>query len=579
MADKMKWTCVVCRQQVPNLRKKSIFAVGPCEHVICYECSTRMRVLCKQNECPICRQQMPKVIIIILKNLFNQPYYFVNTIFQVVFTISRDKKFESFHPEKCIHSNTEFGIYFEDEACLDAYGRLLEHPCLKCKSRPAFKSMHDLQTHLRKEHELFMCELCVANLKIFTDERKYYTRKELSRHRRSGDPDETCHRGHPLCEFCDDRFLDEDELQGHMRREHYYCHFCDPAGVSHFFGDYQHLREHFQKHHFLCKECDSKEEKFTCAFNSEIDLQAHITQFHSQNMSKLDLKKARTLSLDFFVTSRAGTSNPNFNPGKNNKKKQPIEEEIEEEPVKEPEVPVPKPEDFPDLYSDGKLKDNSNASKESNESQNSFSAHVNKNPSLASNKDEDFPALVSTNKIKQAKGLVGVPVTNHSRLQLAEAVKNKPSKNGQTKKSSDFGWQVKVVPKKNGKQKNSKNSTILTQEDFPNLCSNSILNNSHNSNNGNNSKNNFSNSVNKNGASKSEPKINDNKSANENKEIVNNNSSKPLVESESEFPALPIKQKKNRRDNKLNSVKPSSSNSVVSLEDCSALLWSKACKN
>lgn len=49
-------TCVVCFKGV------DIYSIGQCDHPVCYECSTRMRVLCRQNECPICRQDMPKVI-------------------------------------------------------------------------------------------------------------------------------------------------------------------------------------------------------------------------------------------------------------------------------------------------------------------------------------------------------------------------------------------------------------------------------------------------------------------------------------------------------------------------------------
>lgn len=48
-------TCVVCFKVV------EIFSIGECDHAVCYECSTRMRVLCKQNECPICRTDMSKV--------------------------------------------------------------------------------------------------------------------------------------------------------------------------------------------------------------------------------------------------------------------------------------------------------------------------------------------------------------------------------------------------------------------------------------------------------------------------------------------------------------------------------------
>ena len=47
--------CAVC------LNRMTIYAVGMCNHPVCSECSTRMRILCAQNECPICRQDMPKV--------------------------------------------------------------------------------------------------------------------------------------------------------------------------------------------------------------------------------------------------------------------------------------------------------------------------------------------------------------------------------------------------------------------------------------------------------------------------------------------------------------------------------------
>ena len=47
--------CVVC------FKKVNLYSIGACDHPVCYECSTRMRILCKQTECPICRQDMPKV--------------------------------------------------------------------------------------------------------------------------------------------------------------------------------------------------------------------------------------------------------------------------------------------------------------------------------------------------------------------------------------------------------------------------------------------------------------------------------------------------------------------------------------
>lgn len=52
-------TCVVCFKNV------EIFSIGVCDHPVCYECSTRMRVLCRQNECPICRHNMQQVNILL----------------------------------------------------------------------------------------------------------------------------------------------------------------------------------------------------------------------------------------------------------------------------------------------------------------------------------------------------------------------------------------------------------------------------------------------------------------------------------------------------------------------------------
>lgn len=61
IATKNDWTCVVCCQKVPGPSRKELFAIGPCDHPVCFECSTKMRLLCEQNECPICRQEILKV--------------------------------------------------------------------------------------------------------------------------------------------------------------------------------------------------------------------------------------------------------------------------------------------------------------------------------------------------------------------------------------------------------------------------------------------------------------------------------------------------------------------------------------
>lgn len=47
--------CVLCCQEV------DIFALGKCDHPVCYRCSTKMRVLCDQKYCAVCREELDKV--------------------------------------------------------------------------------------------------------------------------------------------------------------------------------------------------------------------------------------------------------------------------------------------------------------------------------------------------------------------------------------------------------------------------------------------------------------------------------------------------------------------------------------
>lgn len=348
-----------------------------------------------------------------------------------------------------------------------------------------------------------MCDLCTDNLKIFSNERKYYTRKELARHRKTGDPDETSYRGHPLCKFCDVRFVDEDDLHSHLRREHFYCHFCDPSGLNHFYGDYSALRDHFLADHYLCKECDCQEEKFTCAFRSEIDLQAHIAQLHSQNMSKSDLKKAKTLSLDIFIRQRSHLPIDSQNRRKKDNRSRNNDSNAIDETDSElnlansetasnntnlVQTQPPRPEDFPQLGSNAPNVTNTvtenntdvKVPKNNSRKQNTFSVCLNKNPNLNTRNDEEFPALPSSNSSSNSKDSK-INVSNS--IAYNKFAKQKPNvSNGL--KSQTVALQVSQqtkpnnsstdasLPLKSGPQipKPAKNKPIISsKEEFPSL--------------------------------------------------------------------------------------------------------------
>lgn len=259
--------CVLCCQEV------DIFALGKCDHPVCYRCSTKMRVLCEQKYCAVCREELDKVLFV--------------------------KKLEAFSslPYRQFPCEKKHDIYFGDEKIYAKFRHLLLSECVRCSEPKVFSRFEELEQHMRKQHEVFCCKLCTKHLKIFSHERKWYNRKELARHRAHGDPDDTSHKGHPLCKFCDDRYLDNDELLKHLRRDHYFCHFCDADGSQEYYSDYQYLSEHFRERHYLCEEGRCSTEQFTHAFRSEIDYKAHKAAAHSK--SRAEARQNRHIDLQF----------------------------------------------------------------------------------------------------------------------------------------------------------------------------------------------------------------------------------------------------------------------------------------
>uniref|UniRef100_A0A182XZA1 RING-type E3 ubiquitin transferase n=1 Tax=Anopheles stephensi TaxID=30069 RepID=A0A182XZA1_ANOST len=258
-AETTETLCVVCFKPIVY------FAIGECDHLCCYECSTRIRVLCQQNDCPICRRDLAKVIF--SKTL---------TPYQQLDVKNRSGLYDK-----------KYRICFTDAEVQQAYFDLLDYKCPRCdhKNFPKFEMLRE---HVRKQHELFYCDICTEHLKVFSSERRCYNRQELALHRRKGDPDKVGHRGHPLCEYCDTRFLDKDELFRHLRKDHFFCHYCDADGRNYFYGDYVSLRDHFRTDHFLCEEGECEQEQFTSVFRTEIDLRAHRASVHDALQYELD---------------------------------------------------------------------------------------------------------------------------------------------------------------------------------------------------------------------------------------------------------------------------------------------------
>ncbi|KAK2496113.1 hypothetical protein MC885_014137 [Smutsia gigantea] len=300
-------------------------ALGRCDHPVCYRCSTKMRVLCEQRYCAVCREELRQEVT----ELGREPGVFLRSrnscratgrgmirariprpagvwefIPWVSIHVVFGRKLPAFAtiPLRQLQHEEKYDIYFADGKVFALYRQLLQHECPRCPDLPPFSLFGDLEQHMRKQHELFCCRLCLKHLKIFTYERKWYSRKDLARHRMQGDPDDTSHRGHPLCKFCDERYLDNDELLKHLRRDHYFCHFCDADGAQDYYSDYAYLREHFREKHFLCEDGRCSTEQFTHAFRTDIDFKAHRTACHSR--SRAEARQNRQIDLQFSYAPR-----------------------------------------------------------------------------------------------------------------------------------------------------------------------------------------------------------------------------------------------------------------------------------
>ena len=196
-------------------------------------------------------------------------------------------------------SDQKYGYYFWNTQLYDMYKLVQMYRCTKCRDTPVFGSFTLLRDHSRKTHGLYYCDICCDNLKLFPSELRQYTRQELTRHRRDGDPDDKSYKGHPLCQFCDERHFDNDALHAHLRKVHFWCHFCESDGKQDYYATYPLLRDHYRQEHYLCVEGACQQEKFTSVFRTKLDLQVHRARTHAKGVTKAEAKQMRQLDVKF----------------------------------------------------------------------------------------------------------------------------------------------------------------------------------------------------------------------------------------------------------------------------------------
>jgi len=206
-------TCLVCCE---DLR---VVALGACEHrSVCALCSVRLRQLLGDSACILCKR----------------------TLEHVVMTAETEKKYSDFTiwGDVCKVDGRELPFddasqaFFDDKKMFDEIKFVRSFACPKCTPPPGKgsfvgKDLKELKQHTETHHGVAHCALCVEFRKEFVQEQQLFKRNELKLHEKSGDQGHGPFKGHPLCEFCGERFYDDNALWSHLRKQHFTCHICE----------------------------------------------------------------------------------------------------------------------------------------------------------------------------------------------------------------------------------------------------------------------------------------------------------------------------------------------------------------
>ncbi|KRZ56136.1 Zinc finger protein [Trichinella nativa] len=217
--------CIICLQQ------REYFCVSSCDHAICLTCVIRIMMLKDSKECPVCRVVMEKVIAFVGDEKKKTKFVEVLNIPHVTGIRYEEK-----------------GIFFTNQELKQFADNLLSHVCQICENRMVFPTFRHLEVHMRHQHERFSCDICT----LFSEERQFFTRVALARHRRIGDDKKLGERGHPLCKFCDERYFDADMLFRFASYLFYTLSHCSPF-LPFLLHTLDALKDHFRSSHFFCE--------------------------------------------------------------------------------------------------------------------------------------------------------------------------------------------------------------------------------------------------------------------------------------------------------------------------------------
>lgn len=187
-----------------------------------------------------------------------------------------------------------------------------------CNCLVSFASIAELKKHVSSVHKMMYCDICLEEQKVFLKEKSMFaSTSELITHMTEWDYGvseamaqladdqkemyekayskriegkggrgakegkwkplvKDIQKGHPLCEFCDKRFYNVDQLYAHLNGDHFVCPLCERIGKRwQYFENMDELLRHYSRAHYLCSVTGC-----CLAFLDEEELRAHELCVH-----------------------------------------------------------------------------------------------------------------------------------------------------------------------------------------------------------------------------------------------------------------------------------------------------------
>ena len=233
----------------------SFVGLGKCGHAeVCWLCVVRLRWICKDEACAICKHPLDTVEIVSVDG--NSPADGLTTLLD--------------------------GVRVPNASLLPEAVRLRSYicpfPCGDASTTFHFKSLRDLQTHLKRDHDgLVFCAICLDNRQCFLPEQTLYSPGALTNHLKAD---------HAGCDFCrGEKFYSTDELLAHMQMEHFKCVVCERLDYrNEYYANFETLNTHSTESHFPCDYPECREQRFV-VFMDEDELRLHGTEKHGRPLA------------------------------------------------------------------------------------------------------------------------------------------------------------------------------------------------------------------------------------------------------------------------------------------------------